>query len=451
MGETGGVTSTSGVTAAGGVGGTTGVDTTCLFYSYQGSDYTLLVSDDLISLQITPVAFDSLSVEALPSKTPWPAAIAGLFRDNFDMHLYVMNRYDSADGATAEGRNVSIHTPASGLGMNFDYPDYASWQRLLSLVFLGRSYDLSGGNVLHEIVHTWANFVIPEGAKGHWPDASDVAGALGSFVTRGGFRHVGGNAYAGKVSSPLHRPYADLELYLMGVLPPSEVSPITLLTNATTNDFSSDNTELNFTADGMVTRDIETIIATYGARVPSSTDARHDFRALPVIVTPTPLSSADWLYYRAQAAALSSTDAVVGYNAYAGTLFSPPRARYDVSLGNPINFRQATGGRATLKLSGLLDSLVDRAKAVCVRAAPPTGNACAAIATRATECGIPLAPCDIDVGISPMYSDCIVKCANDATCDVLKAATSVVKTSENRYIWCASACQCKPVDGCTLG
>lgn len=434
----------SGGAGSGGAASVTSSADPCLFYGFQGADYTVLVSDDLVSLQLTPDAFKAMGDDSFPADGPWPKVVGTLFRDDFHWQLYVMNQFDTSAGAGADGSNHRTHGAASGIGLNVDDKAYAQWPNLLAVVYLGRDYDIAGGNMLHELMHTWANHVIPEG-NGHWPWPSDINGKLGGGIEAGGLRHVDGNTYVGKISDPSD-PYADLELYLMGVLPPSQVAPIHWLVNPTFVSSDFQTLETTFTADSMMTRDIDSIIAANGPRVPDSATALHDFRGLPVVVSPGPLTAADWLYFRTQAALLTARQAPITAG-HDGSLFSPPRGR-DTFMVRPQNFRQATKGVASLRLDGLLGSLVHREAATCVHTPPPAGHACKTLLARAVECGIPTTPCDADVAIPPEFSDCIAACASDATCDVLGKATEGVSSVDNGFLWCAETCQCVVDRGC---
>ena len=438
----------SGGASSGGASGAGGSDA-CLFSGFQGDDYTVLVADDMVSLQVTPDEFDNISQLANPGTGKWPPIIANLFKDDFDFHLYLMNRGASVAGAEAQGSNLTVHTAAKGLGFSTgNLSNFAAWPNLLSIVFLGRSYDLASGNILHEIMHTWGNALIPEGDGGHWPQASDIDGQLGGGYVRGSLRLVSGNTYVATRSEDTGL-YADIELYMAGLLPASAVTPLSWLSNpvyVSTNDAYTEDT---YTADGIVTRDIDTIVASNGVRTPDSTQSKHDFRALVVVITPRPLSAADWFFYRTQAGFLTNSDAVdVTFDPNRGSLFAPGRLRYSL-ISQPRSFHHSTRDLGTLELDGLTASMLDASTATCVDTQPETSNACAVLAARAEACGIPLAPCDIDGVIPPDEAACIADCASNDDCDDLTAAVDVQPVASNTYLWCASQCQCVADQGCT--
>ena len=81
------------------------------------------------------------------------------------------------------------------------------------------------GPMLHELMHRWANFTVPP-AQPHW-DFTSANGILGGFDAgaledRGGGVYSAPNAYTGGWARNL-KPYSPIELYLAGLIPPSEV------------------------------------------------------------------------------------------------------------------------------------------------------------------------------------------------------------------------------------
>jgi hypothetical protein len=83
--------------------------------------------------------------------------------------------------------------------------------------------------------------------------------------------------------------YAQLELYLMGLIDATQVDPIQYATNgAFTNPLLG-----QFSADSIQTLTINNIIAQEGLRIPTPATSQKNFRELVVILTPNPLTQGE--------------------------------------------------------------------------------------------------------------------------------------------------------------
>jgi hypothetical protein len=80
-------------------------------------------------------------------------------------------------------------------------------------------------------------------------------------------------------SEPLERPYCNLDLYLMGLLPPDRVGEFTLLRDVIglpgSTDYSATPVRLN----------IENFITQEGPRVPSAADSKKTWRQAFIVLT----------------------------------------------------------------------------------------------------------------------------------------------------------------------
>ncbi len=129
-------------------------------------------------------------------------------------------------------------------------------------------------------------------------------------------------------------PYADLELYLMGLLPAASVTnPIVIAEGFQWTVFNQGK----FSATNLKTMTMADIIAGDGARVPAYGAAPTNFRGIVVCISTGPLSGASW----------KSLDADVSWFSTIG------------SDGDPqlYNFWEATQGRGRMQMDGLLNVL----------------------------------------------------------------------------------------------
>ena len=187
----------------------------------------------------------------------------------------------------------------------------------------------------HEVLHTWgAGFGNSLGLleydvnQGHWNDMSDTAGQMGAFYFSPG-GDIGRFAYNGDgtwhlVSNSDVPPYAPLELYLMGLIPPEEVPPVHILQSPDLSDPE------HITAASYQTITIEQIMAAEGGpRIPSADEAQTDFSLAFIVSQDDPYDDAAYAFFSLLAYDLMSLD--------------PPH-----SYGNLAPFHWATGGLATL-------------------------------------------------------------------------------------------------------
>ncbi|RJP38788.1 MAG: hypothetical protein C4547_04070 [Phycisphaerales bacterium] len=178
---------------------------------------------------------------------------------------------------------------------------------LRGYVFVPRREELAAGRFMHEFAHFWAARLHGPPVletqvgdyAGHWGFTS-VHGLLGGWDPET-FEEVGGGgvyradvAPAGRQQNV--RPYAPLELYLMGLAPPEEVSPIRVAVNVTRRE-RLDGGRDQFAAERIDTVTIEDIIAANGPRVPAYPDAPTTFELMLVVLTDHSLSDDEWDFY----------------------------------------------------------------------------------------------------------------------------------------------------------
>ena len=211
----------------------------------------------------------------------------------------------------------------------------------------------SAGPFLHELLHYWGavdigqEYALVDGSYRtdvHW-GTSDINGVLGGFDYKTLKRNVDGNpqkywatstraqewGFDGFSQELSNGYFAPLELYLMGLIPSDEVSDMHVF-----NDVTIDNNtwgDGTFYAKSETVFTMEDFVKKYGVRKPDYQESQKEFRAIVVVVTDQPVSDEHW--------SLIKTDLLKQETP--GT----------VNDEKQTNFWEATGGRATLTLSGI--------------------------------------------------------------------------------------------------
>lgn len=276
------------------------------------------------------------------------------FSDEYDF-VYIFSD-GPVTGATAAARFTPVRrAPIPGTGItrgsaNTRYP--AAAPRLKGVVGVNLS-DGGNGPTLHETLHYWSMFLDRQFGFGrdrdqnfgaHWGVAG-VHGQHGGFdpatlrcnnppsasppacvpdadgVTRVSVATFGPNANGGD-----SRPYAPIELYLMGLIPRAEVGgPFTVLDGAHYVSTDAATRRMTFEITGTHTVSISEIIAVHGER-PAATPEQRAFRGAFVVFSAAPVSGAR-LNLVERWASIFGND-------------TPHSALH--------SFERATGGRATL-------------------------------------------------------------------------------------------------------
>jgi hypothetical protein len=268
------------------------------------------------------------------------------FPDAFD--FLILNPGARVPGGL-RGAYLSASNDVLGIGrpISDDTADWGSDGRLQGLMALNLT---DGGPVIHEIGHRWSVFIgqdlgLQQCAPAHVGAAGTGCGPLGGFEAESLVDNGDGTwsvsnqctSFGGAGADVV--PYNPLNLYLMGLIPPSEVPPIPVPINVDCSSVVQDfpNNRLTFAADGIDTVTIEDLVAEQGPRVPDVSSSQKDFRLgwmVPINRVPTP-TEAGWFQYRAE-------------------YISRPEPG---SQPSRVTFWEATGGRATLDTA--LDGLVD--------------------------------------------------------------------------------------------
>ena len=310
---------------------------------------------------VLPVS-ENLAAGNLPVKN-YAVRFYEHFNDEFDFLMFVPNLGGSQHdfGAGQCSFNVRAMNDLQGTGRGiFSSGNWGSAERLQAVVVFGGNsiYSLSNrglsilseGPTLHELMHSWANFIVPSSYRSHW-GFSSANGNIGGFDISDLVNHGNGRYTAGDFSiagfADNIQPYCPIELYLAGFIPPEEVPDLWVaedgewLRDEEGRIARADNGDGIFTASRVKTYTIEDIISEHGPRVPNHSQAQKDFRAVVIL-----LVSKD---YPATREILETISRDVSWFSHKG---------YDDFDGideffNRYNFYEATGGRGTITMDGL--------------------------------------------------------------------------------------------------
>ena len=296
------------------------------------------------SLVLDPVEYDAwfLGTQTTDQVRGMAARLYAHLADDFDFILFINNENVNPGGYS--GRHYGVQNDVLGIGSGlFDNTAaYGSSGRLQSAIHLRTRSNLRGGPSLHEISHRWANrlTLIPN-AGAHW-GFSSAGGQLGGWrpgtlVDLGSGRYdadgFNGSSSFGTVANGGNGlPYSEIEIYLMGLLSSDSVADLQVAVNGAWENTSQGI----FIASAINPVSITDIVADEGVRIPDISVSPKAFRAVAILLTPEPLTPTVWDAMDRDVASfeLEGDDG--------STLF---------------NFWEATGGRATIQLAGLLNSM----------------------------------------------------------------------------------------------
>jgi hypothetical protein len=177
-------------------------------------------------------------------KTLCKTEIYPVLKDEFDFIVVVMNNTDLPQGMPY-GEYQHIKNDIQGIGLDlFDHTaEYGSAGKLQGIYFLYKN-NIDNGPVLHEMFHRWGNWAIPQNYGGHW---DNVKGILTSVSNN----------------------YADIELYLAGAIPASEIKDAESLVIYNDSRFTNKT------------------------RTPNSSNSQKNFKSLVVVMSPSDLTETE--------------------------------------------------------------------------------------------------------------------------------------------------------------
>ena len=261
------------------------------------------------------------------------------FKDEFDFLIFLSNLGWGEDESGYLGRYFDNKNDVHGIGQRIQ----TTGTRLQGLMHFSYYYAVGNGPTLHELMHRWANEVVPE-YQPHWGFTS-ADGILGGFdvdhlVDNGdGTYHFTKNfSTAGEALNS--KPYSPIELYLAGFAGADTVPDLLVMKGA--QPLYDDEGRVRYTEDGfrllgadeVVSYSIEDLIAEHGWRQPSHTNAQRDFRAAAILLVDPQ-----------RPATKERLDLISANVAW----FSNP----DWDDASGFNFYEATGGGGTMKMDDL--------------------------------------------------------------------------------------------------
>lgn len=231
---------------------------------------------------------------AIPFSRWSPQATQRLYRvfaDDFDFIVFVPPSEGQHIAILADGTSTRVRNDIEGLGMSlFDKTAwYGSSGRLQSTVLLGGIDHVVAGPSLRELGERWGNNTfIPTGYPDHF-GFSDVGGQLGGCapdqIEPLGHSHYfcdfnGTTDWSPDGANHNDRPYAQLELYLMGLVPPEAVPP-----TSWAEDGEWVDPDLGIFEGSLKTADIDDLRGIHGKRAPAYDESQTQFRTLFVVVS----------------------------------------------------------------------------------------------------------------------------------------------------------------------
>jgi hypothetical protein len=221
-----------------------------------------------------------------------PAAVEfyRYFPDNFDFLQIVY----AAPSVHANRHFVSVKQDVSGIGLSLrdSTAAYGSHGRLRGVIVypLWTLFDDGESAASHEIGHCWINFLTNNevrAASPHWPQSTMALGIMGMSIPGSG---AGGNypwnlvrasdgSYTFHSAAPTQA-FSDLDLYLMGFLPPEQVGTNVVLANQTQTP--CDGCPISGAVLSLTVNDV---ISANGVRVPAAAASPKHFRVATVVVT----------------------------------------------------------------------------------------------------------------------------------------------------------------------
>lgn len=287
---------------------------------------------------VVNLRWDSLFETAYPSLAPVMQEFYATFGDSYDF-AGVVSQVDHPQNRNYRG----IRNNVTGLGLGtFDYgAQYGSAAELEGVIDypISSVFDLGETAASHEIGHRWINFLANEPmsrGRPHWP-ISDLARGVMGYSLAGGqggnFPFVfvpEGTDYRMKYQ-PLTGEFNDLELYLMGLIPKTEVA---------THFVFGDQTQQ--ICDGCLWKgpvddvSINGVIQSDGERVPSVDTSQKSFRYITIVLSQNRLlTDLEMSFFNNMAARGEATSELQYTSGFARGTTKP--------------FFVASGGRGTLR------------------------------------------------------------------------------------------------------
>ena len=237
------------------------------------------------------------------------------FEDDYDYVLLVLNE-DEKPPEVPYGVNRGVKNDNQGTGIDvFDYSvNYGSQGTLKNVIQLYYLNGLTNGPALHELMHNWANKAIPTTLSSHWGfTGGSNKGQLGGF-DQNTLVSNGGNSYSvgsfGEFANGGNSvPYTEFELYLMGMIPLTDVNPFDTFEGITLQEYSDDYKTMTFNAEIRTSYSPSSIESLLGKRIPSYQDSQKEFMMLMIVLTTSDLTEEQWMIADESARIFSKNEA----------------------------------------------------------------------------------------------------------------------------------------------
>lgn len=227
------------------------------------------------------------SPDQLPSITKFFYAFFG---DDYDF----INLVFALPSFQANRYHFPVKNEVRGIGLRIfnDTVSYGSAGKLQGItVFpIDSFFDLAETGAIHEIGHQWINYLelpLLKAGSPHWPISSLAHGIMGFNISGSG---VGGdfpfelvllpNGQYQFQSAALPREFTDLDLYLMGLLPASQVG-----THLVVKNQNQQICHDCFVQGAVEKVSINDVITVQGARFPDASSAQKQFHVATIVIT----------------------------------------------------------------------------------------------------------------------------------------------------------------------
>jgi hypothetical protein len=217
-------------------------------------------------------------------KTLCKKEIYPVLKDEFDFIVVVMNNKDlPADMPYGEYQHIKNDVQGIGLDLFDHTAEYGSAGKLQGIYFLYKN-NIDNGPVLHEMFHRWGNWAVPQNYGGHW---DNVKGILTSVSNN----------------------YADIELYLAGAIPASEIK---------------DSESLAIYNDSRFTNK---------TRTPNSSNSQKSFKSLVVVMGNSDLTETEITTFKNRISNITRTPAQGTTNKGYQNIYNKTRGLLTLSIG----------------------------------------------------------------------------------------------------------------------
>ena len=290
--------------------------------------------------------FEKKQIEFFSEMEAHTSTIYSYFKDSFDFMMFAFNRDSYLEEIGYAAQFFEVEQDVKGIGRTSRRNGaFGSQGKLTGAIeFIKRDGLTRSG--LHEVMHNWGNEaeksslpISSELSSGHW-GYRNIGGQLGGWLP-GSLETLENGLYRAKSPNPErgyglwgganndYIPYSQFELYLMGMIPPSEIG----YDIKRAIDFEwADQFNGTFKASSIETLTIEEFIETEGPRQPSYVDSQKAFRGMYVVISDRPLTLEEW----------RTADKAVRDFEYQGD-----------NGGRNDNFWEATNGKGTFSFGDL--------------------------------------------------------------------------------------------------